>query len=303
MNTEPTFIDVAVDGGTLNVARWGSGPNTVLAVHGITASSISWLPVVRRLPDDWTVLAPDLRGRGASAGLGGPYGMAQHAEDLVAVARQIGFDRAVVAGQSMGGYVAVELASRHPELVERIVLVDGGLPLPISLDGVDPDTALEATLGPALQRLQMGFTSLDAYFDFWRQHPALANDWSEDLEAYLRYDLTGDAPDLRSRTSDAAVRADGRALLVDGEAISEALTSVRCPIHLIRAPRGLLDEPPGVQPTELVDAWKRTLPSLTDELVDETNHYTVAFGATGAQAVADRIAQHPVEGKRRAARV
>jgi pimeloyl-ACP methyl ester carboxylesterase len=48
----------------------------VIALHGITASARSWPVVARALPSDWTLLAPDLRGRGASARLPGQQGHA-----------------------------------------------------------------------------------------------------------------------------------------------------------------------------------------------------------------------------------
>jgi hypothetical protein len=86
------------------------------------------------------------------------------------------------------------------------------------------------------------------------------------------------------------VRADGRDVLVDTGALGAALAGLSCPVHLIRAPAGLLGEPPGVQPTELVDAWRGRISSFTDELVEGTNHYTVAFGDRGARIVASRIA-------------
>lgn len=290
MRTEPTFLQVPVEGGELAVARWGTGPNVVLAAHGITASSISWVPVVRHLDDSWTVYAPDLRGRGASASVPGPYGIEQHALDLAAIAAHAGAERTVVAGQSLGGFIAVALADLRPDLVERLVLVDGGLPLPFALDDIDPDAVLEVTLGPALERLKMTFESEEAYVDFWRGHPALAGDWHDDLEAYVRYDLTGEAPALRSRVDDEAVRADGRDLLVNGAQLGEALTRIDMPVHLVRAPLGLLAQPPGVQPTELVDAWRDRIPHFTEELVEGTNHYTVAFGDVGAKIIAARIA-------------
>ena len=288
---EPTFVDVPVVGGPLRVARWGDGEKVVLAAHGITASSIGWRPVARHLPAGWTLLAPDLRGRGGSAALGPPYGMQQHADDLAAVADHLGIQRAVVAGQSMGGFVAVALARSRPELVERLVLVDGGLPLPFELEGTDPDAVIELTLGPALARLSMTFEDADAYIAFWREHPALAQDWHDDLEAYVRYDLVGDVPALRSSAQEDAVRADGRDMLVGSKDLGAALTELTCPVHLIRAPAGLLGEPPGVQPTELVDVWRERIASFTDELVEGTNHYTVAFGERGARVIAARIAE------------
>jgi pimeloyl-ACP methyl ester carboxylesterase len=62
-------------------------------------------------------------------GTGGPVLLAAHGEDLVAVLDHAGVERATVVGHSMGGFVAAVAAHRHPERVERLVLVDGSLPL------------------------------------------------------------------------------------------------------------------------------------------------------------------------------
>ena len=82
-----------------------------------------------------------------------------------------GVEQAVVAGHSMGAYVAAQLAAEHPERVRALVLVDGGLPLPVP-DGVDPDALLNATLGPAIERLTATFPDFEAHRAFWRRHPA-----------------------------------------------------------------------------------------------------------------------------------
>ncbi len=63
-------LPLQVDGGELPALVFGPSPDphrTVLAVHGITASSMCWPPVAGALPDDWTMVAPDLRGRGGGA--------------------------------------------------------------------------------------------------------------------------------------------------------------------------------------------------------------------------------------------
>ena len=75
-------LDVPVGGGTLAAFRLSDGPETVLAVHGITANSRSWLPVARSLAGRASLVAVDLRGRGSSSALPGPYGMAAYASDL-----------------------------------------------------------------------------------------------------------------------------------------------------------------------------------------------------------------------------
>jgi len=89
---------VAVAGGRLAFARLGTGGPDVVAVHGITSSSRAWLAVARALAGRATLNAVDLRGRGASRALPGPYGMATHTADLAVVLDALGLERAVLAG-------------------------------------------------------------------------------------------------------------------------------------------------------------------------------------------------------------
>ncbi|MGH2758920.1 MAG: alpha/beta fold hydrolase, partial [Actinomycetota bacterium] len=151
MTTPYETLDVALDGGTLRVAAWGDGA-PVLAFHGITANHLMWAPVADLLHDEVRLIAPDLRGRGESAGLRGPWGMAAHVRDGIATLDHLGIDRAMVVGGSMGGYVAVLMAARHPDRVSSVGLCDGGVALPLP-EGLDPDEVLQATLGPTFERL------------------------------------------------------------------------------------------------------------------------------------------------------
>jgi pimeloyl-ACP methyl ester carboxylesterase len=265
----------------------------VLAVHGITGSHRSWSPVARHLGDAVTVLAPDLRGRGGSAELGEPFGMAAHADDLVAVLDHVGCDRAVVAGHSMGGYVATRFAATAPDRLAACLLVDGGIPLPVPPD-VDPDDLLAAVLGPALARLRMTFPSVEAYRDFWRAHPAFAaNPWTDDVTDYVDYDLgpPETAPDgrtvYRSRVSETAVRGDGCDVL-DGGAAQKALQALTQPCALLWAPRGLLNEDRAFISAEARADAQAAVPQLTMAEVD-TNHYFILLGDRPAGVVAGEI--------------
>ena len=177
----------------------------MVALHGITASGMSWQAVARQIPPRWTLAAPDLRGRGHSCGLPAPYGLDQHVADVAAVLRHFG-GQPVLAGHSLGAYIALLARDAHPELARRLVLVDGGLPLPVA-EGTDPNAILDATLGPAIARLRQTFPDTEAYLDFWRAHPALTQNWTKDVEAYACYDLTGDPGSLRSRAREDAASA------------------------------------------------------------------------------------------------
>jgi lipase len=285
---EPVLVRVPVAGGELRVARWGGGGPVVVAVHGITASHVAWHAVVQYLGGT-TVLAPDLRGRGGSAHLSAPYGIAAHARDVLAVLDHMGVEGAVAVGHSMGAHVVAELAARRPDRVTRLVLVDGGLPMALP-PGADPDEVLESTLGPALARLRKTFASRDEYFSFWRAHPAFGETgcWNAHVEAYLDYDLAGSPPEFRSKVSETAVLADGRDLLA-GDSLRAHMFDIACPVLLLRAPRGLLNQSAPQVPDRVVDEWRSILPDLTEEMVADTNHYTLLLGDEGADCVAQRI--------------
>ena len=285
-------LDVPVSGGTLRVGVWeADAPDapTALLVHGITASHRSWQRLAGLMPGV-RLVAPDLRGRGRSHPEtieGGPTGMAAHADDLVAVLDHLGIDRTLVVGHSMGGFVGVVLADLHPERVARLVLVDGGLPLAVP-EGLSTDEVISYVLGPTAERLAMRFVSVEDYFAFWRRHPAFAADWSPDLEDYLAYDLVGEPPALRPATSYDEMAAD-TVDLNSGTAPAEALARLRHPTLLLTAPRGLLDETPGLYEASRLDEMLPSLPTVTAREVEDVNHYTITMGERGAKAVAQAV--------------
>jgi lipase len=266
---------------------YGSGSGspdapTVLMIHGITAHSLSWAVVADLLPQ-WRIIAVDLRGRGHSGELPGPFGLRRHAEDLSDLADEVGVSSAVVAGHSMGGFVAVALAALRPDLVNDLVLVDGGLPLAPPPPGTD----IETLLGPAAARLKTEFATPDAYLKLWRAHPALQREWRPEIEAYARYDLTGAEPHLRSSASADAMVTDG-AELYGPDWYLDALRGIRVPVEILRAQRGLLDADPLYAPRRLV-TFTELVPQLVVTEVPDVNHYTILFSDRGARAVADAI--------------
>ena len=286
----PVYSDVSVPGGRLRVARFGTGSRVTLGLHGITGSSVQLAPVARRLSPNLAMVSPDLRGRGGSNTLPGPYGMEAHARDCAEVISQVSDRPVVVLGESMGAYVAVVLAARFPDLVERLVLADGGIPLSVP-DGLDPDAVLEAVLGPALARLNMVFETREAYFDFWRAHPAFSEAWGADVEEFLAYDLEPTERGFRSRARPEPVRVDGRQHIVSRRLVEDALDVVTCPVHLVRATRNLVDEEPPLLSEEAVAPWRSRIASFGDEVVEDTNHYTLFLCERGAQRLADLVAE------------
>jgi pimeloyl-ACP methyl ester carboxylesterase len=287
--------DVPVDGGALRVGEWGPGDPggpTILAVHGITGSHLAWAAVAQAMPEA-RLIAPDLRGRGRSAALPGPCGMARHTADLEAVTKALDLPRAVLVGHSMGAFVAVFMAQLYPDRFSEVLLVDGGLPLAIPA-GISKDDLLTTTLGPAAARLSMTFPDRATYLEFWKAHPAFASGWSQAMVDYAEYDLTGTAPQLRSSCSFEAVRQDSTEIF-DGAPVLAALadlTARRQPVTLMTAPRGLLDDTPGLYSPSEIQRWRAELPAVTIREVPDVNHYTIVMGSAGASAIARELHDH-----------
>ncbi len=281
-------IDIPVQGGTLHVAVWepeGPARADVIAAHGITSSHLAWQWLAQAAPD-LRIVAPDLRGRGRSQNVSETTGMASHADDLAAVAEALDLDRPVLLGHSMGGFVSVVAAHRHPALARAMVLVDGGLPLGIP-EGVTAEQAMQQVLGPTAQRLQMRFADVEAYLDFWRAHPAFTDAWSDELVEYFAYDLLPAEDVLRPATSFETTARDTQDLIA-GESVPRAWESLDIPTWMLTVPRGLTDQPPGLYPEALLDQL------LAGTTVQHTrnhdfNHYTITMTPGGASVVAGML--------------
>jgi lipase len=214
--------------------------------------------------------------------------MARHADDLAHVLDALAVDAAFVVGHSMGGAVSVVLRHRHPARVRGLLLVDGGLPLPVPPE-MTAEQVVQALLGPALARLSMTFPDRAAYHAFWRAHPAFAADWGPAALAYVDYDLAGTEPALASSVRPDAVRADSVDQL-EGSALRDALAALASePLTLVRAPRGLQDEPPGLYPEPLLHSLTAKLPGLRWRTVPDVNHYTMLLSERGARGVANEV--------------
>jgi haloacetate dehalogenase len=203
----------------LNVRHGGRGPAVVL-LHGHPRTHATWHRVAALLAPRYTVVCPDLRGYGRSSL---PADEPEHAQsakramaaDVVAAMRMLGHERFAVVGHDRGALVAMRTALDHPDLVQRLVIIDG-LPVVEHLERLnedfvrswwhwwfmgqtekpaervicaDPD-AWYRTPGPE----QMG---AQAHAELWRalRDPAVVHGMCEDYRAGLRIDRAHEEAD------------------------------------------------------------------------------------------------------------
>ena len=139
------------DGVALHVVTRDGGHGVpFLLVHGLASNCRTWEGVAARLTAlGHPVAAVDLRGHGQSDKPDDGYDFATMSADLVAVLDALGFAGPVVAGQSTGGNLAVELAARAPGRVAGVAGVDGGA-LELSRQWPAWEACLDALAPPRL---------------------------------------------------------------------------------------------------------------------------------------------------------
>jgi 3-oxoadipate enol-lactonase len=106
----------------------GSGPRAVICLHGWTRAPRVWFNVLAATPPGWRTIAIDYVVR--SEPPRGGWTLPALADRAIALLDALGLDRAAVAGHSMGGQVALDLALRDPARVERLVLACTGADTP-----------------------------------------------------------------------------------------------------------------------------------------------------------------------------
>jgi len=282
----PETIRIDVGGVELGAVRWSGAPGApvVFATHGITANAWSWSAVARHLDGDVGLVSLDLRGRGRSHDAPGPYGIRQHADDVAAVVQRLNAAPAVVTGHSMGTYVAMAVAERHPDVIADLVLVDGGPSLPMP-EGLTPADALDALLGPAIERLQRVWPDRVTYSTMWSEHPAFGDGLlTPEVERYVLSDLTPCDGGFKSIVNEEAVRIDGTDLQIDEE-LRGLFDRRTDPTVIIRAELGIMGDLPAFIPPETVERY----PKHDWRTVTGSNHYSVLIGETGAQAIAEAL--------------
>ena len=202
---------IAVRGGPRLSSRWvsvagrslhlrvaeGEGQPLVL-VHGVIVSSRYLLPLAAELAVRHPVLVPDLPGYGLSAPPAGPLGLDTLADALIECCAAQGHDRVSLVGNSFGAQIAVEAAVRHPEWVQRLVLIG---------PTVDPDAR-----------------SLPRQYVRWQR---CAPDEHLSVLALMARDVRDVGPARAVRLL--------RAMLADR--VEERLPRVRCPVLVVRGDR------------------------------------------------------------------
>jgi 2-succinyl-6-hydroxy-2,4-cyclohexadiene-1-carboxylate synthase len=247
---------VEVDGLDFWVDRYGQGPPVVL-LHGFTGSRSSWYSLTRAIEAEFTTYSVDLIGHGRTASPASVerYRMDRAVDDLVALLRALGHERAVWLGYSLGGRTALQVAVRHPEAVSALIL-----------EGASPGLATKAERRERVEadeRLAQMIEEdgLEAFVEHWGSIPLWASQ------------QTNLSPSSREalRQQRLAQRAVGMANSLRGMGtgsqtwVGDRLGEIRVPVLLTA---GSLD----VKYCAIADEMARAIPEATLRWIDGAGH-------------------------------
>ncbi|MBR9989744.1 MAG: alpha/beta hydrolase [Gemmatimonadetes bacterium] len=178
----------------LHIARSGSGPLVIL-LHGFPENWTSWRNQMGPLADaGFTVIAPDLRGYNQSDAPAGveAYATRPLVDDIAAIVRDSGQARAHVVGHDWGGVVAWHFAAAHPDLLDRLVILNAPHPGIFSRRVRRPPQLFRSWYAaffqlPALPEIALRAFDFAAIRSLFRRTPARSGTFSDaEIDGYVR---------------------------------------------------------------------------------------------------------------------
>lgn len=253
----------------INAAVWAGGNKNVLCIHGITANCRCWDLIAETLAPEYTVVAVDLRGRGRSDKPDAGYSPDHHIQDMVCLLDDLGIEKTLIMGHSLGAFISLLFAARHPQRVEKLILVDGAGDL--SKGQMDD---VFAGIKPALDRLSQTFDSTEAYLQQMKSAPSI-QPWRPNIETYYRYEIEPVPGGVQTNIDPIHIEEESEN--VRKLNCADLYKEVHCPVLILRAPCGLLSQNDLLLPEDVIDKMVAQIPDAKRFDVMGANHYGIIF--------------------------
>ncbi len=256
---------------TLHYVQWGAEGTPVVCVHGLTANAFCFQALADALAPDHRVFAYDLRGRGDSDKPEDDYSIPTHALDLLELLDGLGLEKPVIVGHSLGASIALYFAAHYPDRLSKLVLMDGGAPLPWKKPEEAPQWLINS-----MARLGTPAPSYKAYVAQLQALPFLGPYWNEYAEIYIKNDVRPE------NNGSVVAKADVQAILEEGKRLPEGLpeeqwAKVRVPTLLLRAGQKLINEGDQILSEAMAEQAQQSIPDCQLVQYPNLNHYTILF--------------------------
>jgi pimeloyl-ACP methyl ester carboxylesterase len=253
----------------IQLAIWGGEEKPILCVHGLTANCRCWDLIASGLASHYKVMAMDLRGRGLSDHPATGYSVDHHCRDIMALLDDMGMEKTVLMGHSLGALISLVFAAQYPQRVEKLILVDGGGKL-----SEEQLAKVFVGIKPSLDRLGQVFPSFDSYMAMMKQAPFL-RPWNQYLETYFHYEVKEVEGGLRSRVQPGHIQEE--ILNMRNVDAAQYYQKISRPVLILRATQGMLANDDLVLPEEVAIRMMKEMPNARQGDLEGTNHDTIVF--------------------------
>jgi pimeloyl-ACP methyl ester carboxylesterase len=117
-----------LSGARIHYLKAGTGKKTLVLIHGFGDTSHMWIPLLEPLGNDYTIIAPDMRGLGESSRPSAGYDKKTIAADIHELVKSLGFQKIDLVGHDIGLMVAYAYAAQYPAEVEKLALLEAPIP-------------------------------------------------------------------------------------------------------------------------------------------------------------------------------
>lgn len=251
---------------TININKTGDTKNDTLLIfiHGLTGNYMQMHHFQEYFKESFNTLSYDLSGRGDSTIQKEPSDIHQHTEDLLQLIASLDYDKFILAGYSMGGYIALDAAAQSDK-IQKVVLLDGG--------GIANEDTSNLVI-PSLGRLEKTFASSRDYLEMMKQsYRALGVEWSAVMDQVIDHEIHEVDGDIHPKSDYKLTKQDFESFYVYPH--SKIYENVNVPVLLIICTGPIKDNTPLFSK----DGYSLMLDTVKDiKSTDYTlNHYEIVF--------------------------
>jgi pimeloyl-ACP methyl ester carboxylesterase len=264
---------------TFHAIQWGEKGPPIIFVHGLTANAFCFQAFADDLSRDHRVFAYDLRGRGDSDKPETGYSIPIHSADLAELIDEWNLDRPIIAGHSLGAFIALYFAVHYPERLSKLILIDAGASVAWKTIEEQP-----VWLTTSINRLGSSVASFEEYKHRLEAAPFLGPYWNSYVDFYFEHDVfTGNDGSVVSKAFREGIIEDGNYIFYEYNP-EKLWSDVTVPTLLLRAGQGLFTNHDQLLSVEAAEAIQHGINNCHYVNFPKLNHYTILFGIENGPA-------------------
>lgn len=257
INTENKQMNV-------NITTHPESDVLLIFIHGLTGNFLQMHHFQNYFKNKYNTLSYDLSGRGDSTMQNNPTDIHQHSKDLIEIIDSLEHDNIVLAGYSMGGYIAVDVAGQTSK-VKKVVLLDGG---------GEADENTNSLVLPSLGRLDKTFDSKDEYLEMMKKsYGAMGIEWSEVMDQVLDHEITRIDDKIHHKSDYELTKQDFESFYEFP--FDEAYNKLEVPVFLIIC-TGPIKDDTALFSKKGYDRILNTVKDISSTVIN-INHYEIVF--------------------------